>query len=166
MVIKMNKNMNKNIKLSIIIIVVAVFMVIISIAYRKASYTQSWLVCNMDYTEKYHEILKFRYDINDKMYGYYREESLSNLTPELLQSNLDSYNQFKDKYKEELDDNFSIEISTTDTTVLVKTYIGVSVYPNFFNKYFNNDNIKSSSNINDLKTFLESKGYKCEISRK
>jgi len=162
----MNKDLTNKIKISIIIIVITVFIILISIVYRNGSYTQTWVVCKMDYTERYHETLKFRYDINDKLYGYYREELVDNLTSELLQANLQSYQSVKDTYKEELDDNFSIEISNTDDQVLVKTYIGVSVYPNFFNKYFNNENITANTNKDDIKTYLESQGYKCETTRK
>ena len=162
MVIKMN---NK-IKVSIIIVVATVFIAIASIVYRNASYTQTWLVCESDIAAHYHETMKFRFDINNKLYGFYREELIHDVSDSALEENYKMFKEQYDKIKDELDDNVQYEIINENKKILVKTYIGVSVYPSFFNKFINNQNITTSKTPDEIKSFLESNNYKCEVTKK
>ena len=172
MVIKMKKNKKidkettDKIKISIVIIIIAVFVVLASIAYRNASYTHTWLVCEKDVAEHYHEVLKFRYDINKKMYGYYREERVHGVTPETLELNYQEYQKQLDQVKDNLDENFQYEIIKENNEVIAKTYIGVSIYPAFFNRYINNTSITSGSKIEDLQSYLQGQSYNCTVNRK
>ena len=171
MVIKMkkqNKGLTKNAKTAIMVVVIAIFLVIISIAMRQASYTQTWLVCEINHTTQYNEVLKFRFDINDKFYGYYREEKLYNMDEQTLEANYQEKRAEEDRVHEELSDNFQYEVVKENNELHVKTYIGVSVFPNFFNNYIGSQSssIRSTSSVDDIKNFLEANNYKCSVSRK
>ena len=169
MVIKMkkvNKGLTKNAKTAIIIVVVAVFIVVLSVAVRNASYTQTWLVCEINHTSQYNEVLKFRYDINNKMYGYYREEKLYNMSEETLEANYQEKKAEEDRVHDELSDNFQYTVTKEDNELHIKTYIGVSVFPNFFNNYTGIEGIKSTSSIEEVKAFLEHNEFTCKTSRK
>ena len=163
---KMSKDLSKKTKQAIIVIVIAIFMVLISIAMRKSSYTQTWLVCNTNKTNNYYEELKFRYDINNKLYGYYRYERLYGLTEETLNANYQERLNELDRVRESLSDNFQYEVKKENNEVIINTYIGVSVFPNFFNNYIATDSIRSTSTVEDIKSFLEANDYKCEVTRK
>ncbi len=170
MVIKMKKKVNKELsnkaKQSIIVIVIAIFIVLIFVVARQSSYTQTWLECSIDKSEHYTETLRFRYDINNKFYGYYREEYFHGMTEETLNSNYQDRMNELDRVRESLSDNFQYEVIKENNELRVKTYIGVSVFPNFFNNYIGIDSIRSNSSLDDIKTFLESNNYKCNVTRK
>ena len=171
MVIRMKKKnniLNKNTKTAIMVVVIAVFIVLISIAMRNASYTQTWLVCEINHTSQYNEVIKFRYDINNDMYGYYREEKYYNMTEETLEANYQEKRAEEDRVKDSLSDNFQYEVTKDEKELHVKTYIGVSVFPNFFNNYLSSQtsSIKNSSTIDEVKSFFENNGYTCNVSRK
>ena len=172
MVIKMKKKTNegfkltKNAKSAIMVIVIALFIVFISIAMRNASYTQTWLVCEINHTEQYNEVMKFRFDINNKFYGFYREEKIYNMNEETLQANYQEKMDELDRVREELSDNFQYEVTKEEKELHVKTYIGVSVFPNFFNNYIGIESIRSNSSLEDIKTFLENNKYTCNVTRK
>ena len=168
MVIRMNKKkqLKKKIDISIIIVVVAVFIAIVSILISNSTYTYSWLVCNKDLTDKYHETLKFRYDINDDLYGFYREETLHDMTEQEINENISQFNNQYESVKEHIDDNFKYEINKDEDSVLIKTYIGVSIYPTIFNQYFASKGFTATTKINQINDKLTEEGYTCNITRK
>ena len=164
---KKKKLLNENISTSIIVIAVAVVIVIGSIIMRYKSYSQTWLVCEKDLTSEYHEVLKFRYDADDKLFGYYREEILHNMSEETINTNYDYFMEERKKVEANLSDNFVYDVTKNeDGTLTAKTYIGVSVFPSFFNGYLNNEAIKNNTPLNDVKNHLEANNYTCKTSRK
>lgn len=163
---KTNKGLTKNAKIGIMVIVVSIFLVLISIAMRNASYTQTWLVCEINHTSQYNEVLKFRYNINDILYGYYREEKIYNMDDATLEINYREKKDEEDRVHEELSDNFQYEVVKEEKELYVKTYIGVSVFPTFFNNYIGTERIRSTSSVDEIKSFLESNGYTCTVTRK
>ena len=168
MVIKMikNKKMKKKIDKSIIVIIVAVVIVLITIVMRVLSYSQTWLVCEKDLNNEYHEILKFRYDADNNLYGYYRFEQLHNMSDETIEQNYQYFLQEIDKVKDSISDGFKYEVYKTDSGLEVKTYIGVSIYPSFFDSYINNEVVKSTAKLDDIKNHYEANEYSCKVSRK
>lgn len=162
---KMDKDIRNKIELSIILVVIFIFIVIISVSYRNSTYTQTWLVCDKDVTEDYNEVLKFRFDSLNNLYGYYREVTITG-DSNMLKENYDYFNKDKSKYESYLNDNFTYEVILNDDNLVVKNYIGVSVYAELFTKYFDKQGIKADSKLDDIKTILENNSYNCNVSRK
>ena len=159
---KKKKN-NSNLIFISLLIILAVAIVFLIIRYNTVS--SKTLTCVKDLTEQYHETLIFRYDVDNNMYSYSREEIIHDMDEENLNNN---YLYFAEQYKKfegQYSDNFKYEVNREDNRVVINTYIGVSIYPKFFNDYIKNDNIKSSTRINDVKSFLETNSYKCEIGK-
>ncbi len=162
---KIDKDMRNKIEISIILVIIFIFIVIISVSYRHSTYTQTWLVCVKDVTENYHEVLKFRYDSLNNLYGYYREVTITG-DSDMLKENYNYFNEDKSKYESYLDDNFTYEVTLNDDNLVIKNYIGVSVYAELFTKYFDKEGIKADSKLDDIKQKLEDNSYKCNVSRK
>lgn len=166
MVIKMKKINKKKVDISIIAVVAVVFITLITIAMREASYTQTWLVCEKDVTDDYHEVLKFRYDADNKLYAYYREELVHDMTPEGIETNKNYFNDKLEQVKSNINENFKYEIISNDDSILVKTFILVKVYPNFFNTYIASEEINNNSTVDEINKLLTDDNYKCNITRK
>ena len=167
MVMKMKKQTKKKVDISIIAVVIVVFIALITVVMRENSYTQTWLVCEKDVTGDYHEVLKFRYDADNKLYAYYREELLHDMTPEAIETNVNYFNDKLEKVKDNINENFKYEITKNDdNTLLVKTFILVKVYPNFFNTYIGSEDVTSDSKIDEINKFLSDNEYKCNMTRK
>ena len=161
---KNNKKQSNSIILFSLLGIIVLIIVLLVIRYNTIS--ESYLVCTSNITENYHEELTFRYDIYNKLYSYNRVEEVHDVDEETLNNNYILFMNEYDRIKEELNDNFKYEVNKESNKVVVKTYITVSTYPNFFNSYINNEKITSNTRLTDVKSFLESNNYKCSVTRK
>jgi hypothetical protein len=88
------------------------------------------------------------------------------MTPEEIDNNIQQFNTQYETVKEHIDDNFKYDINRNDDGVLIKTYIGVSVYPSIFNQYFSAQELTSATKLDQVKDRLTQDGYTCKITRK
>lgn len=167
MVIKMKKKTKKQkIDPVILVIIIVVAVTFIAVIARYFTNSQLWLECEKDITEEYNEVIKFKYDTDNNLYAYERTETLHNMSEETLNTNVEYFQGQIDTYKESLSDNFKYYLEKQDDKLIVKTYIGVAVFPSFFDQYMGTESITSKSKINNVKSFLEDNNYKCKITRK
>ncbi|HOB25706.1 MAG TPA: hypothetical protein PKG93_00970 [Bacilli bacterium] len=163
---KINKEFDKKIVISSIMIVVFVVIVLVSVSMRSSSYVESWLVCDYpDSYNNYSETLKFRY-VEGTLYGYYRYEKFTTTDEDSKQEEITYFQTEVDKVSSNLNDNFIYKVNEVDDGVEINTYIGVSVYPTFFNSYLSSKNITANDDINTIKSNLEGSSYTCTITRK
>lgn len=158
------KNNKKKIDISIYIIIGVLVIVLLSILYRHFSYTQTWLECEKDITDDYHELVKYRFDADDKIYSYFREEHLHNMDSETLEYNYNYFKEKKEEYKDIINDNFNYTVERINDDVKVGTYVVVSVYPSYFNS--ENQDINNNTLFKDVEKYYKDKDYTCKISRK
>ena len=160
----LKKRQYSPVKLAIIIGIGFIVFLIFGILYRRSSYTEIWLVCEYpNIYETYEETLKFRYKEN-KLYGYYREEIFYRDNESDLEEQYKYFSDIADDL--EMNDNFSYDILKSNGSVSVKTYIGVSVLPQFFNNYMKDKEITNENTLEEIKENLESSNYSCKVSYK
>lgn len=152
-------------RIIIIILIGFAFLVILSIVYSSRHHKETWVVCE-NKTGKYkdyNEVIKYRY-VGSKLYGFYREEKIMEDSEEDIEERVAYFQDIKDNL--ELSDNLDYDIKKNSDSVEVKTYIGVSFMPTFFNKYIESIPLSSASTIKEVKDYYASEGYECKESYK
>lgn len=162
----MENKIDNNTKRIIIITILGFFFLAgLSIIYSSTHHKETWLVCanKTGKYKDYEETIKYRY-IGKVLYGFYREEKIMEESEEDLEERYNYFTDIKDEL--ELSDNLAYDIVKNDNNVEIKTYIGVSNMPSFFNKYIESTPIKSSSTVSEIENYYKQEGYECEKSYK
>lgn len=162
----MKEKMDYDTKRMIIIVIIGfALLIILSLVYNSRHHKETWLVCeNKTGTyENYSEIIKYRY-VGSTLYGFYREEVILEDSEEDIEERYEYFNDIKENL--ELSDNLDYEITKNTDSIEVKTYIGVSAMPSFFNKYIESTPITATSTVDTINDYYEELGYECKISYK
>ncbi len=162
----MEKKMDYDTKRIIIIILIGfAFLIVLSIVYSSRHHKETWVVCEnkTGKYKNYNEIIKYRY-VGSKLYGFYREEKIMEESKEDIEERYNYFLEIKDNL--ELSDNLDYDIKKNDDSVEVKTYIGVSFMPSFFNKYIESIPLSSSSTVKEVEEYYQKEGYECNKSYK
>ena len=162
----MAKKKKNNIDPIIYIIIGVVVFVLIAVLVRMNTHIESTLTCTKNLTGEYKETLTFKFNADNDLYSYNREELLHDMSDEGLEANVKYFNEQLDQLKDSLSDNFKYTVEKDNKELHVKTFINVKVYPVFFNQYLNNEHINSQAKINDVDKYLRENDYKCYITKR
>lgn len=168
----MKKNKDKII-LFLLLIIVAIIP-ILAVRYN-TEHVPKDLDCNKE-TENSKEKLLFRFDAYGSLYAYDKDLKLYNLDEASMNEQYTKYSNEQNyfmKYnnKQEEDKGIPSEyikynVNKGDTTLEVKVYIFLRIYGALYDYYIKDDHLKYESKMNDVKEYLESNGYSCEIKKK
>lgn len=153
------------VKLTIIIFLGFIMFGIFGYLYEKNSYTETWIVCEFpDKYDYYSETIKFRFKNDEPLYGFYREETFLPSTDMTLDEREEYFLKVEEGILE--NDNFDYEVTNDGNKVVVKTYMNVQIYAQFFEQYISELGISYDDTIEEIETAMKNKDYSCKISRK